>query len=174
MSNFTCNSNTIIYCFSLPKHRFGIKTKWDILDQNIVKYFLEMDKSWKNFHLWWKPEIRFHLYFTREEKASGNISKKLQRKWNSCFRMQLLLRYEYLATKRETAVRITSINKYRFKNRGMSIHRLYFAVPLQQLYCAQMHFHFTLEKSLLKIAGKWSQKSEEREVTNSHGLHHLL
>lgn len=121
VSNFTCTNNTIINCFCSPKSTFGIKTKWDILDQSTARSLLEMDKSWKNFHLWWKPEIGFLLCFTREEKASDNVSEKLQRKWNTYFCMQLLLRYKYLATKRETAAKITSINEYMFKNKGMLI-----------------------------------------------------
>lgn len=35
--------------------------------------------------------------------------------------MQSLLRYEYLVTERETAVRITIINEYMFKNKGVSL-----------------------------------------------------
>lgn len=89
-----------------------MKTKWDILDLNILKSLLEMDKSQKNFHLWWKAEIDFCLCFTRGEKASGNISKKLQKKWNSCFCMQLLLRYEYLAAKRQLSGSPVLMNIY--------------------------------------------------------------
>ena len=92
--------------------------------QNVVKSLLEMDKSWKNFRLWWKPEIGFPLCFARGEKASGNVSKKLQRKWNSYFCMLLLLRYEHLAARRGTADRITSINEYMFKYKGVLICRV--------------------------------------------------
>lgn len=46
----------------------------------------------------------------------------------------------------------------------------YFVVPLQYLHCTQMHFYLILEKKLLKIVGKWSQKSEEGEISNSHGF----